>query len=88
MPQKCWLTSGVRVGGRGGGGQSPPFSYTKKGQRLPNPKYCDCGEVSDQESGRVRLFSGCEYKKPDFLSIKIVNFSDFLPVRNARSLTF
>ena len=29
------------------------FAYTKKGQRLPNPKYCDCGEVSDQESGRV-----------------------------------
>ena len=44
------LTSGVRVGGRGA---IPPFSYTKKGQRLPNPKYCDCGEVSDKESGRV-----------------------------------
>ena len=30
------------------------FSYTKKGQRLPNPKYCEsCGVVSDQESGRV-----------------------------------
>ena len=27
-------------------------------------------------------------QKPDFLSIKIVNFSDVLPVRNARSLTF
>ena len=66
----------------------PTFSYNKKGHRLTNPKYCDCGEVSDQESGRVWLLSGCEYKKPDFLSIKTVNFSDFLPVRNARSLTF
>ena len=78
---------------RGGRGQSPPphtFSYTKKGQRLPNPNFllsCDCVVVRDQESGRVRLFSGCGYKKPDFLSIKIVNFSDFLPVRNASSLT-
>ena len=44
--------SGVRVGGGG----SPPLSYTKKGQRWANPKYCDCDEVRDQESGSVWLF--------------------------------
>ena len=40
---------------RGAGGNPPPhFSTPKKGeQRWPNTKYCDCGEVRDQESGRI-----------------------------------
>ena len=36
-------------GGEQGAGNRPP----PQSQRLPNPKYCDCGEVSDQESRRV-----------------------------------
>ena len=38
--------------GGAGGGNRPPFSYTKKvrGWQILN---IDCGEVSDQESGRV-----------------------------------
>ena len=57
----------------GQGGPIPPL--------FPTPKIdFDCGGVRDQESGRVR--------QSDFLSITIVNFSDFLPVRNTKSLTF
>ena len=49
--RRQYLYFGIRVGGGAGGNRPPSFSYTKKGQRWPNPKYCVCGGVRDNEFG-------------------------------------
>ena len=61
---------------RGAGGGIPPI--------FPKPKKVRRGQI-------LNIVMRLEIKnleESDFLSIKIVNFSDFLPVRNTKSLTF
>ena len=62
--------SGVRVGG-GGGNRPPTLSYTKKGQRLPNPKFCDCGEVSDQHLEEFDCLVVVNIKNLTFCRLKL-----------------
>ena len=64
---------------RGTGGNPPPFFYTKKGANRG-------GQILN-----IVIMVRVEMKNLEesiFLSIKIVNFSDLLPVRNIKSLTF
>ena len=67
--------------GVGGGGQSTPPLL-----KIPTPKKVRGGQIlSILIVVRLKIKN---LEVSDFLSIKIVNFFDFLPVRNTKSLTF